>query len=132
MNSGGGLLNDGYAAGRIFRAYGVSTIIEDNAVCASSCAVAFLGGEKRSIRNKGSIMFHAPYFLGRNEYGERDINCNVGQKAFDELIDYYKETTDSEIGERLFERTMWYCSADDGWVVTGSPAAKLFGIATEN
>jgi hypothetical protein len=26
---------------------------------------------------------------------------------------------------------MWYCSAEDGWVVTGGGAAELYGIATE-
>ena len=26
---------------------------------------------------------------------------------------------------------MWYCSAEDGWVVQGGSAAELFGIATE-
>ena len=37
-----------------------------------------------------------------------------------------------EAGKRIFDRTMWYCSAEDGWIVTGGNAAKLFEIATEN
>jgi hypothetical protein len=49
----------------------------------------------------------------------------------EELERYYISMTDKEIGERLFERTMWYCSASDGWVITGGAAAELYGIATE-
>jgi hypothetical protein len=44
---------------------------------------------------------------------------------------YFTEMTNTDISKRLFERTMWYCSADNGWTVTGGNAAKLYGIATE-
>ena len=77
------------------------------------------------------IMFHAPYFTGENVYGKRDISCEVGEEALANLNAYYQEMTDAETGDRLFERTMWYCSAEDGWVVKGGSAAELFGIATE-
>lgn len=131
LQSGGGLLEDGYLMGETFRKYGITTVIEDGQGCASSCAVAFLGGRKRIIEDEGSILFHAPYFSGKNEYGKRDIDCEVGQDSLDELKSYYRNITDPETGDRLFERTMWYCSAEDGWVVTGGAAAELYGIATE-
>ena len=76
-------------------------------------------------------MFHAPYFSGKNGYGARDINCEAGKESLSELKNYYTTMTDKEAGERLFERTIWYCSADDGWVVTGGAAAVLYGIATQ-
>jgi ATP-dependent protease ClpP protease subunit len=131
LSSGGGFLRDGYELGRTLKKYNVRAVIKDEKVCASSCAVAFLGGADRSIEDKGKIMFHAPYFSGKNEYGRQDIDCDVGEEALAELNDYYISMTDKETGERLFERTMWYCSADDGWVVTGGAAAELYGIATE-
>lgn len=131
LKSGGGLLNDGYLMGETFRKRGVTTIVEDGEICASSCAVAFLGGAKRLVEDGAAIMYHAPYFNGKNSYGKRDINCNVGDKALAELNSYYRKMTDEETGDRLFERTMWYCSAEDGWVVKGGSAAELFGIATE-
>ena len=87
--------------------------------------------KKRIIEDEGSILFHAPYFSGKNEYGKRDIDCEVGQDSLDELKSYYRKITDPETGDRLFGRTMWYCSAEDGWVVTGGAAAELYGIATE-
>lgn len=131
LRSDGGLLDDGYKLGRSFRSREVTTIIENGQGCASSCAVAFLGGEKRIVEDDGAILFHAPYFSGENEYGKRDISCEVGDEALKRIKEFYQEMTDIETGERLFERTMWYCSADDGWVVTGGAAAALFGIATQ-
>ena len=131
FNSGGGLLIDGYSLGQLLRSNNATTIVEGGRYCASSCAVAFLGGKRRIVRDGASIMFHAPYFSGKNEYGKRDVNCDVGEEALTDLKKYYQTLTDSEAGERLFERTMWYCSAEDGWVVTGGGAAELYGIATE-
>lgn len=131
LKSGGGFLKDGFALGQTFRENQVHAAIEKSSICASSCAVAFLGASTREVEDKGQIMFHAPYFSGKNEYGRRDIDCDVGEESLSELKDYYISMTDKETGERLFERTMWYCSADDGWVVTGGAAAELFGIATE-
>ena len=131
MKSGGGLLNHGYLLGQALRKNKASVVVEDGSICASSCAVAFLGGAVRTVEEEGRIMFHAPYFNGKNEYGERDINCDVGDQALEELKQYYVDMTDNDTGERLFDRTMWYCSADDGWVVTGGAAAELYGIATQ-
>lgn len=131
LQSGGGLLEDGYLMGEIFRERGVATLVENGKACASSCAVAFLGGTKRLIEGDAIIMYHAPYFSGENVYGKRDIDCEVGKEALDELNAYYRKMTDAETGDRLFERTMWYCSAEDGWVVQGGSAAELYGIATE-
>lgn len=131
LRSGGGLLNDGYKLGNILREQQVKVVIENDTTCASSCAVAFLGGEKRIVQSTGQIMFHAPYFSGKNALGERDIDCNVGEESLVQLRDYYISMTDVETGERLYERTMWYCSENDGWVVTGGAAAELYGIATE-
>lgn len=131
LKSAGGLLNDGYSLGRLFRDEEVTTVVENGEACASSCAVAFLGGSRRIVREEGLIMYHAPYFTGENAYGKRDINCDVGEEALADLNSYYRKMTDAKTGDRLFERTMWYCSAEDGWVVKGGSAAELFGIATE-
>lgn len=131
LRSAGGFLNDGYKMAEALREFKTKTIIEDENVCASSCAVAFLGGDTRVVEESGIIMFHAPYFEGRNEYGRKDIDCDVGEDALAELNSFYESMTDREIADLLFDRTLWYCSADDGWVVTGGAAAELYGIATE-
>jgi len=131
FKSGGGFLTDGYKLGTTLREFGVTAVIESGAICASSCAVAFLGGTKRIVEDEGVILFHAPYYKGQNEYSSERVNCEVGDTALDKLLDYYQTITDKETGSRLFDRTMTYCSAEDGWVVTGGAAAELFGIATE-
>lgn len=131
LESGGGYLEDGYKLGKVFRDRGVKTIISDNKMCASSCAVAFLGGKKRYVAAKGSILFHAPYLKQMQLEGKERITCDLPKDELQALNDYYSSMTSVEVGDRLFERTMWYCSADNGWTVTGGNAAKLYGIATE-
>ena len=131
LNSKGGLLVDGYMLGRTFRRLGVTVEVADGDQCASSCAVAFLGGAKRLVQEDATILFHAPYFTGENSYGKRDISCDIGEEALSELNAYYREMTNNEVGDRLFDRTMWYCSAEFGWEIKGGSAAELYGIATE-
>jgi hypothetical protein len=78
LASNGGFLTDGYKLGKTFREFGVTAVIESGATCASSCAVAFLGGKKRIVENGGAILFHAPYYKGQNEYASERVNCDVG------------------------------------------------------
>ena len=131
LESGGGYLEDGYKLGDVFRAKGVTTIIPDDKMCASSCAVAFLGGKKRVVATKGSILFHAPYLKQMSIDGSVKINCESPEKERQLLKNYYSRMTDDEVGARLYERTMWYCSAEHGWTIKGASAAELYGIATE-
>ena len=131
LDSEGGLLKDGYKLGEIFRNQEISTLILDNNLCASSCAVAFLGGTKRMIGGKGSILFHSPYSLKMNIDGSKRINCSISEEEIEELKNYYVSMTSLDEGERLFDRTMWYCSSQEGWTVTGASAAELYGIATK-
>ena len=131
LDSLGGLLKDGYLMGRTFRTHEVKTIITSSSVCASSCAVAYLGGVNRLMENDSIIMFHSPYLPDLNAIGERIADCDIGSEMTTQLLEYYQEMTSSEQGERLMDRTMSYCSAEDGWVLRGSAAAELFGVATE-
>ena len=117
--------------GRTFRTHEVKTIITSNSVCASSCAVAYLGGVNRLMENDSIIMFHSPYLPDLNAIGERIADCDIGSEMTAQLLEYYQEMTSPEQGERLMNRTMSYCSAEDGWVLRGSAAAELFGVATQ-
>lgn len=78
LESLGGYLNDGYLMGRTFRTHGVKTIISNDSACASSCAVAYLGGVERLMEDNAIIMFHSPYLPDLNALGERVANCEVG------------------------------------------------------
>jgi len=132
LSSGGGVLKDGFHLGNLLRRHSARTIILNKDICASSCAVAFLGGSERIIRDGGAIMFHAPYRYGsKNPIGAGKITCDVNPSILAELKAYYKKMTDQETGSRLYDRTMSYCNESDGWVITGGSAAELYGIATE-
>ena len=131
LESNGGLIYDGYVLGRTLRKFGATTVINNGKVCASSCAVAFLGGKNRIIENTGTILFHSPYFNRFNAIGKPEANCKVDNEVLTDLEKFYTEMTSKEVGARLFETTMWYCSTEEGWTVTGGNAARLYGIATE-
>ena len=126
LNSNGGSLYDGYKLGRLLRSYNVTSIVRDGSRCASSCAVAFLGGVKRDVESNGVILFHSPYYV---QAKNNIIACDVPQEALRDLQLYYIEMVGSENADRLYDRTMSYCSSKDGWEVIGSNASKLYGIS---
>ena len=131
LDSLGGYLKDGYLMGRTFREKATSVIIKDNTMCASSCAVAFLGGRNRIMETDAQILFHAPYTNISSSYERGAIDCTSSKEDLNALKAYYVEMVGEEDGGRLYERTMWYCSNEAGWVVTGPSAARLYGITTE-
>jgi hypothetical protein len=47
LSSRGGSLGGGMRLGRYFKRNGIKTVVEGNEVCASACALAFLGGTDR-------------------------------------------------------------------------------------
>jgi len=124
LSSGGGLLSDGYALGRLFKKYQVETVVTGGQKCASSCAIAFLGGTFRTMNFDAELLFHAPY-LNKGVA----IDCSDrGQVAG--LLKYYKQMLGNKEGSYLLERTMSYCSATEGWTLN-SGGAELFNIVTD-
>jgi ATP-dependent protease ClpP protease subunit len=123
LNSAGGTLEDGYAIGKVFRTVGVSARVIKGQVCASACAVAFIGGSFRSIQQDGTLIFHAPY--RRGTFGE--VECPERSSVAAERLKSYYTNMIGDAGNRLFERTMDYCSTNSGWTVDAG-AAKFFGL----
>ena len=121
--SGGGELEHGYKLGHILRKYGAQTIVPPREVCASACAVAFLGGQYRTIDAEGQLLFHSPYLKsGEAMYcPEKDQMPGLRQ--------YFVQYLGAKDGQFLFDRTMAFCSQRGGWVIN-SDAAKLLGITT--
>lgn len=128
LSSRGGLLSDGFALGRLFRKYQMETVITYGQECSSSCAIAFLGGIYRSMRDDAKLMFHAPYTT--NQYWDRvAIDCSdYGQVS--DLADYYKFALGAEAGNYLKDRTMSYCSRSDGWTLNAD-GAQLLGLLND-
>ena len=126
MSSGGGYLKDGFETGEILRKYNTFSIIQKGEFCASSCAIAYLGANKRSIFGDGQIMFHAPYSydIAALEKGKVEIEC---QYENEKLQKYYIEMLGNEDGELLYKRTMSYCGIEASWSLN-KDAAKILGI----
>ena len=123
MNSSGGSLNNGYKIGRVFRKYGVVAVVNSGQVCASACAVAFLGARIRSIKGDGALLFHAPYRIVPMGF---EIDCSDREIA-NSLNSYYREMLTTSSVDHIFTRTMSYCSSYDGWKLNKA-AAEIFGI----
>lgn len=124
LNSNGGLLKDGYRLGQTFRKFSVQTFIANKQLCASSCAIAFLGGKYRTMKGDGKLAFHSPYVRSGTS-----ISCPTKEEAKD-LNDYYASFLEAKNSQFLFDRTMAFCSRSEGWEINAD-AAKLFGITTE-
>lgn len=59
MDSPGGNLMAGLKIGETMRARGYTSLVPQGAVCASACAIAWLGGTKRYLSTGGRLGFHA-------------------------------------------------------------------------
>lgn len=125
LNSEGGLLADGYRMGEIFKKQDVHAMITNNQVCMSSCSMAFLGADFRSMQGNAKLMVHSPYRI-TNSY---TIEC-ISNKEAEDLRNYYIRMIGSDSGNTLYDRTMRYCNASDGWTIN-SDAAKIFKITTD-
>jgi hypothetical protein len=59
LNSDGGILLAGLQIGETIRLRNFTTLVPENGRCASSCALAWLGGTKRLMASNAQIGFHA-------------------------------------------------------------------------
>ena len=124
LNSNGGLAEHGFSLGLLFQKYAVSATITGGQICASACAVAFLGAKYRQVAHDGKLLFHAPYISNGNT-----ISCS-NQELNNATRRYYAELLGDADGARLYNRTMAYCSATDGWSLN-EDAARIFGLLTD-
>ena len=124
LNSSGGLLEHGYQLGKTFRKFSVKTHVLEGQTCASSCAIAFLGGLYRAMPGRGGqLIFHSPYWKSG-----ASISCPSKEEAKD-LNAYYNNFLSTKDSQFLFDRTMSFCSQSAGWSINAD-AAKLFGLTT--
>ncbi|RST88342.1 hypothetical protein EJC49_01195 [Aquibium carbonis] len=61
LDSPGGALDDALGMSRLIRDRGLSTLVEDGALCASSCPLVLAGGTDRSIGPKAAVGVHQFY-----------------------------------------------------------------------
>jgi len=131
LSSRGGTVTDGYKLAKTLRAQEVSTGIRSEDLCASACALGFLGGRERFLSTTGTLLFHAPYLSPRSSgAGSGPVDCDIGDEAIAALGRFFDEMIGPENGQVLLQRTLSYCSDSEGWTVKGPNAAALFGITT--
>ena len=113
MSSGGGYLKSGFDLGEILRNHYTWTLIPWNSTCASSCATAFLGGNIRRMEKGSSILFHAPYNYGLSKsYTKPAVICHEENYILKEYMIFMLGKKD---GQRVYKRTMDFCSPNGGW-----------------
>lgn len=123
MNSSGGSLFYGLRMGEVLRYHKVETLILHGQVCASACAIAFLGGVHRTIIGDGRLLFHAPYI-----YEDDGIRCAEADQV-GELKDYFAAVLGADVGQVVYTKAMELCSEDDGWII-GSAEARRYRVTT--
>lgn len=83
FNSPGGNLYGGMRLGKYFKLNGIKTVIQGDSICASACALAFLGGTDSngnkwmSSTTTSSLGFHAFSKKNGNKYGSSDNIQNI-------------------------------------------------------
>lgn len=88
LKSKGGSLHEGMRLGRYFQKHRIKTVVEGNSVCASACALAFLGGTDitgsswRSSSDNSLLGFHA--FSART----KNLDTDLVQKIVAEILAY--------------------------------------------
>ncbi|GLR65060.1 hypothetical protein [Marinospirillum insulare] len=123
LNSFGGYVSDGMRLGKLLRDNHFTTLVVQDQLCASSCAIAFLGGYYRKM-DGGRLLLHAPYIKNLQGY-----ICS-GPVEMNKLKKYYEAMLSSSASKIAFERTARYCDPNGGWIVNAT-AAELFGITTQ-
>ncbi len=79
FSSEGGSIDVGFQIGKAIRLKGFATLVEDGQMCASACALAWLGGQKRYMGATAKVGFHAAYEMRDSGPYERGYgNALVG------------------------------------------------------
>ncbi len=79
LSSPGGHLLSGLRIGQLVRDRGFTTLVLDDSMCASACALAWIGSPKRSMQPQARIGFHAAYVVQRGQARETGAgNALVG------------------------------------------------------
>ena len=103
LESPGGDLQAGLNIGREISARAYATLVKSGAVCASSCALAWLAGDWRYMAPGARIGFHAAYAKEGNALIEKGAaNALIGAylntlKLPDEAINYITKSAPNDI-----------------------------------
>ena len=120
LNSFGGFVDDGLALAELINQMGGRAYLYDGA-CYSSCAVAFLGSNKRGVMGSPVLGFHSPYTV---EDGE--ARCRPDSR----LKDLFIRQLGEEDGSFAHRRMQDFCGPEAMWSINVD-TMKLLGIIEE-
>ena len=114
LDSPGGSFIEGVKLAQTFAQNGIGTVVAENDVCESACAIAFMGGSfahpeaenayvSRTMHATAKLGFHAPALLiPDGKYSEKEVDSaySIALKAVLELSDM--RSSGHEIRESLF------------------------------
>lgn len=131
LSSDGGTLKDGYKMASLFRKHSMTTTVPRGKVCASACAVAFMGGIYRRMRDDSTLLFHSPYYSNGFAIPISGIGIDCAKPSeVQDLKTHMQKYIGTTNGDFLFKRAMSYCSTTDGWTLNRD-AAKMFGLVND-
>jgi hypothetical protein len=85
LSSNGGEVDAAMELGRLLRKLGVSTLVARDNRCMSSCAFAFMGGDRRTVQ--GTIGIHRPFFSLTRDVPDRRNFYRQLQKKLQEYVE---------------------------------------------
>lgn len=121
LNSSGGVIKDGVSLAAAINKYGTKARVPSGADCASSCAVAFLGANKRYMHDGSTLSFHSPYYSVGDGY-----RCTEVQ----ELKTLFVKQLGASSGSFAYKRMMDFCGPSKAWRLN-KDAADLIGMNTK-
>jgi len=107
LNSSVGEYSDGYTLGEMLRKFKIETIVTQGQTCKGACAVAFLGGRLRLIRDNGVIVFASNKGKGIGMDCERATNQIT-------LRNYLERMIGVVYSEPLYFNLMSHCVQPSG------------------
>jgi len=86
LDSAGGDIEAAIASGRLARKHEMFTIVPEDAMCASACALVFLGGVTRLVAGRFGI--HRPYAI---RYSDTDTDARRSYETINKITRDYLE-----------------------------------------
>ncbi len=117
LNSSYGEIKDGYALGELFRKHNIQTLVTQGQVCRGACAIAFLGGKSRGVKETGSVVFATSKGKG---FG---IDCERANEQV-ALRSYIQKMLSPVAADRFYFNLLNYCTQTDGWSLSADTASS--------
>jgi hypothetical protein len=132
LNSGGGAAFAGIEMGKLIHLKHFATLVPEDTLCASSCALMWLAGNPRLIAPGGAVGFHAVYMpqgdgkLMTSGSGNALVGAYLNQLGFSgDVIAYVTHAPPEKMGW-LSEGIARVIGLDVVWVGVGTGASDTF------